>query len=60
MICRQNGYLPNSLKDIGIKEKDGSDPPLYYQKAKNASYEYSVSFGTSLGESKIYYSDSKE
>lgn len=48
--------LPNSLEEIGIKEREGADV-LYYD--KRDSLHYTVSFGTSLGESKIYYSDSK-
>lgn len=48
--------LPNSLEEIGMEERDGVDE-LYY--TKRDSLHYNVSFGTSLGESKFYYSDSK-
>ena len=50
--------LPNTLTDIGITEKDESNPPLYYE--KRDSIHYTVSFGISLDESKIYYSDTKK
>lgn len=53
-----HNQLPNSLTDIGIEIKSESDPPLYYDKMDNLHY--TISFGTSLGESKIYYSDSKQ
>jgi len=48
--------LPNSLEDVGLKEELGVDA-LYYQ--KKDSINYILSFGTILGESKIYYSDTK-
>lgn len=50
--------LPNSLEDIGIVITDESMPEVYYQKID--SIHYVVFFGTSLGESKTYYSDSKK
>jgi len=53
-----NHRLPNTLTDIGITEKDESNPPLYYE--KRDSIHYTVSFGISLDESKIYYSDTKK
>lgn len=49
--------LPSSLKEIGIEEQDGKDA-LYYD--KKDSLHYIVWFGVSLGESKTYYSDSKQ
>jgi len=51
---QMNGTLPKSLSDIGIKEKE--EGPIYYE--KRDSINYTVWFGTSIGESKIYYSDS--
>ncbi len=53
---KQNGVLPTSLSNIGIKEKE--EGPLYYQ--KKDSIIYIVWFGTSEGESKTYYSDTKK
>ena len=53
---KENGRLPNSMSDVGIDEKE--DSPLHYE--KKDSVNYIISFGTSLGESKIYYSDSKK
>jgi hypothetical protein len=44
------------LEDVGLKEELGVDA-LYYQ--KKDSINYILSFGTILGESKIYYSDTK-
>lgn len=49
--------LPTSLEDIGLEERDGRDV-LYY--GQRDSLHYIISFGTSLGESKIYYSDSRQ
>jgi hypothetical protein len=53
----KNNRLPNSLEEIGLEERDGIDV-LYYD--KRDSLNYTVSFGTSLGESKFYYSDNKQ
>jgi type II secretory pathway pseudopilin PulG len=55
---KDNNRLPVSLSDIGITVKSESEPPIYYE--KRDSIHYTVSFGTTLGESKIYYSDSKK
>jgi hypothetical protein len=52
----ENGKLPDNLEDMGLEEKE--EGPLYYQKWD--SLNYLVYFGTSLGESMIYYSDKKE
>lgn len=51
-----NGHLPNSLTEIGIKEKE--EGPLYYD--KRDSINYTLSFGTSLGESETYHSETKK
>ncbi|KAF5061563.1 hypothetical protein DSECCO2_314140 [anaerobic digester metagenome] len=53
----ENKRLPTSLDELGIEERDGIDV-LYYD--KRDSLHYTVSFGTSLGESVIYYSDTKQ
>ncbi|MBK8485174.1 MAG: hypothetical protein IPO86_05425 [Saprospiraceae bacterium] len=55
---KDNNKLPTSLSAIGIAIKNESDPPIYYE--RKDSIHYTVSFGTTLGESKIYYSDSKK
>ncbi len=55
---KDNNKLPLSLSDIGITLKSESDPPIYYERIDDIHY--TVSFGTILGESKIYYSDSKK
>ena len=47
--------LPNSFKEMGIEMKE--EGPFYYNRID--SINFTISFGTSLGESKIYYSDSK-
>jgi hypothetical protein len=49
-----NAKLPNDLRAIGIDEKE--DGPFYYM--KKDSLNYVLWFGTSVGESTIYYSDS--
>jgi hypothetical protein len=50
--------LPNSLTEIGIVVIDESNPPLYFD--KRDSVNYTVSFGISMDESRIYYSDTKK
>ncbi|MCE7862372.1 MAG: hypothetical protein DYG99_02405 [Bacteroidetes bacterium CHB5] len=50
------GKLPSSLEELGINEEVGVDA-LYYH--KRDSVNFILSFGTILGESKIYYSDCK-
>lgn len=55
---KNNNQLPISLADLGIVVKDESNPPVYYE--KKDSIHFLVWFGTILGESKIYYSDSKK
>jgi hypothetical protein len=49
--------LPNTLEEMGIEERDGIDE-LYYDKRDSSNY--TISFGTSLGESEFYYSDTKQ
>lgn len=53
---KRTGNLPSSLQELGIKETE--EGPFYYQ--KKDSVNFIVWFGTSLGESKTYYSDSKK
>lgn len=50
------GRLPFSLEEMKVEEEEGADA-LYYQRRDSNSY--IASFGTILGESMIYYSDSK-
>lgn len=52
------GTTPKSLSDIGIVIADESNPPYYYEQIDSANY--TLCFGTVLGESKTYYSDSKK
>ncbi len=54
---QENTKLPASLVEMGIEEKEGIDV-LYYD--RRDSLHYTVSFGTSLGESMFYYSDTKQ
>jgi hypothetical protein len=56
LFKKKNGKLPDQLSDLGIKETEQG--PIYYE--KRDSINYTVSFGTSMGESMIYYSDSKK
>jgi len=53
----KHNRLPNSLEEIGLEERDGIDV-IYYDKRDGLNY--TISFGTSLGESKFYYSDNKK
>ena len=50
------GHLPEGLESLGIVES--IDGPFYY--VKQDSINYMVYFGTTLGESMIYYSDRRE
>ncbi|UPT69047.1 MAG: hypothetical protein M0D57_10685 [Sphingobacteriales bacterium JAD_PAG50586_3] len=52
---KQHHKLPESIADLGIRE--AIDGPTYYE--KKDSVNYIIWFGTSLGESKIYYSSTK-
>ena len=52
------GAAPVSLSDIGIVIVDESNPPYYYQRID--SLHYTLSFSNGVGESKIYYSDSRK
>ena len=52
----ENNRLPLKLEEMGINETIES--PLFYE--KKDSVNYIIWFGTSLGESRIYYSDKKE
>ena len=52
------GTIPSSLSDIGIAIVDESNPPYYYQRID--SLHYTLSFSNGVGESKIYYSDSRK
>ena len=56
LFSAKHKRLPNSLEDLGIKEFDGLDE-LYYDKRDSLCY--TVSYGTTLGESMFYYSDTK-
>ena len=49
----ENSKLPNSLNDLGIEESE--EGPVFYVKLD--SLNYIVYYGTSLGESIIFYSD---
>ena len=52
----EKGRLPNSLKELGIEEKE--EGPLHY--AKRGESAYVVWFGTTVGESVAYDSRSKK
>ena len=52
----ENGFLPSDLEDLGIEET--LEGPLFYEKVDSVNYV--VWFGTTLGESMIYYSDTQE
>jgi hypothetical protein len=50
------GKLPDSLDDIG--EDPQADGPIYYSKIDSVNYE--IWFGTTLGESCVYRSETKK
>jgi len=52
----ESGKLPKTLEDLGIKET--LDGPLFYVKCDSVNY--MIYYGTTLGESMYYYSDTKE
>jgi hypothetical protein len=52
----KNGELPKTLEDLGIKET--LEGPLFYVKCDSVNY--MVYYGTTLGESMYYYSDTKK
>jgi hypothetical protein len=52
----QTGKLPASLAALGVAETEAG--PLYYQRKDTTTYE--VWFGTSLGESETYSSQTKK
>jgi hypothetical protein len=51
------GRLPDSLIEVNIESFEELCLIYYYQ--KQDSIHYTISFGLSLGESKIYYSDAQ-
>jgi len=53
---QEEGELPIGYNELDLKEVNTNE--LFYQKVD--SINYILWFGTSLGESMIYYSDSKE
>lgn len=50
-----HGYYPKALNEIGIKSTE--EGPLFYE--RKDSLGYILYFGTSLGESKVYYPDTR-
>jgi hypothetical protein len=60
----KNRKLPDSLTDIGVKTNnsggygDDKSSGIFYSKVDNVHY--FLSYGTSLGESNYYYSDSQK
>ncbi|MER3427610.1 MAG: hypothetical protein C4334_05845 [Pyrinomonas sp.] len=53
---KQRGKLPDSLQEIGIEEK--LEGPLFYEKI--GDNEYRLWFGTELGESVTYNSETRK
>jgi hypothetical protein len=53
---RDKGRLPNTLSEIGIEEKE--EGPFYYEKKSEGKYV--LWFGTTLGESVTYDSDTRK
>ena len=52
------GKLPNRLEDIGVAtQMDGIDTLFY---TKQCDFHYTISFGNGLGESIIFFSESKQ
>lgn len=59
----QHGRLPLSVTEIGLEEEEGGIDAIYYtpesQFDSTDTENYFLSYGTSLGESMYYYSDTK-
>lgn len=53
---KDKNKLPETLSEIGLK--DTEDGPIYYKKESDTKY--IIWFGTQLGESATYESDTKE
>jgi len=52
---KAHGYLPETLDEIGIHD---SDSAVYYQ--RQSAGDYIVWFGTTLGESEVYHSETNK
>jgi hypothetical protein len=52
-FSRANGRLPDSLRELGVPESE--EGPIYYRRLTDSTYE--IWFGTGLGESVTYNSD---
>ncbi len=50
--------IPNNLDAIGIQETE--EGPVYYKKLDSSNYMIWIQAESSIGESKIYYSDSQK
>ena len=60
MFKQENGRLPESLGELGYPFNEYDERgPLYYDRSVDG-LNYLVSFGTTLGESTIYYSTTKK
>ena len=53
---KEKKKLPLNLDEIGIQEKENS--PAFYEKESDSTY--IIWYGTTLGESKTYYSKSQK
>ncbi len=53
---KDKGKLPETLSEIGIEEKE--EGPIYYR--KKSETKFVLRFGTTLGESVTYNSNTKE
>ena len=52
----ENDRLPNDVREIGLTEME--DSPAFYEKTSDSTYQ--VWYGLSLGESKIFNSQTQE
>jgi hypothetical protein len=56
LFKKENGRLPSSLSELGIKETE--EGPIYYEKKDNSSY--ILWFGAELGESVTFNSSTNK
>ncbi len=55
-----HGTLPNSLEEIGVQQNEGADALYYLRQDRTDGANYMIWFGTNLGESMTYFSDTQQ
>ncbi|KMQ61332.1 hypothetical protein ACM46_14950 [Chryseobacterium angstadtii] len=55
---KEKHMLPNDLNSIGVQETE--EGPVYYKKVDSLNYIIWIQAESSIGESRIYYSDTQK